>query len=263
MRVVTLSDLHIGKWGDYGDKLIESAEKNEGNVLWLNGDIFEPDGDEAPDIMAYLKRLGKLHDRYDHVVWVAGNNDLEWDLLTGPVSDYKRELGDILSSERIHLLDGNPVEVGEFALIGNIGWSNGGLWEPSRNDTEWPNSPTQNRQATEKYFQELFGDRWDVTSHCFFEKVQADLIADVTRLGDKRIILGTHYVTSPKFVLYGSRPKYDYLNWYMGWDGHGMYNFAKPELAMVGHTHRAQTELVGGTDVHNISGAREPFVFEL
>lgn len=263
MKLVTLSDLHIGKWGSYGDDLITEAEQNEGNVFWLNGDIFEPDGDNVPDIMAYLKRLGGLHDRYDRVVWVAGNNDLEWDLLTGPVSDYKSELGDILGSERIHLLDGSPLVIGDFALIGNIGWSDGGLWEPSRNDTEWPNSPTQNREATEKYFRELFGERWDVKSHEFFAKAQADLIQDVTLLHDKRIVLGTHYVTSPKFVLYGSRPKYDYLNWYMGWDGHGMYSFAKPELAMVGHTHRAETKGVGGFPVHNISGSKKPTVFEL
>ena len=263
MRIVTLSDLHIGKWGDYGKDLFESAEKDSAEVLWLNGDIFEPDADPLPDVEDYLKRAGKLHSQYDHVVWVAGNNDLELDILKGPVTNYAEEFGSVLESFGIHLLDRSPLVTGDIVLVGNIGWSNGGLWEPSIASSEWPNSPDVNKKYTETFFQKLFGDRWDITSPLFFQQVQSNLAAHVEATKDKRVVLGTHYVTSKKLVLYGDRPKYDYLNWYMGFEADELYKVAEPELALVGHTHRNQTVMVGSTMVHNISGVKELTSFQI
>jgi predicted phosphodiesterase len=263
MRVVTLSDLHIGKWGSYGDDMLSDAEKNSGDILWLNGDIFEPDADQRVDLDKYLNQIKNMKSSYDNIVWVAGNNDLELEFLKAPVSEYAEEFGSILESFGIHLLDRDPLNIGEFSIVGNIGWSDGSLWEPSVTHSEWPNSPTDNIEATELFFRNLFKDRWTEDSLSFFKRVQSKLEEDVDSSNDKRLIMGTHYVTSKDFVLYRENPKYDYLNWYMGFPAEHLYRAGNPELAIVGHTHRAKKVTIGDTIVHNISGAKTPIVFEL
>ena len=263
MRIVTLSDLHIGKWESYGDDLLCNAEKDSGNILWLNGDIFEPDSEHKVDLDKYLARIGNMRSSYDNIVWVAGNNDLELEFLKAPVSDYADEFGSILESFGIHLLDREPLAIGDFKAVGNIGWSDGSLWEPSVTHSEWPNSPADNTESTELFFRNLFKARWTEDSLSFFKRVQSKLREDVDNSQADRLILGTHYVTSKDFVLYRENPKYDYLNWYMGFPAENLYRIGSPELALVGHTHRAKEVLIGETIVYNISGAKTPIVFEL
>jgi Icc-related predicted phosphoesterase len=262
MKIVALSDLHIGKWNDYGINLLDKAGKIGGDVLWLNGDIIEPTvGVNEFEIFDKISDIGKY---FNNVVWVAGNNCLELNCLSGPVINYAIEFGDILSKYNIHLLDRGSLNLGDYCLIGSIGWSNGALWSPSVLGGEHSNSVDSNQISAEKEFRRIFGRRWNRSSAEFFKRVNSDALhydISVAIGSNRKIILGTHFVTSREFCIYGESSKYDYLNWYMGFNGSRLYDFASPILAMVGHTHRPGVVNIGKTIVQNISGVKEPSVF--
>lgn len=261
MKITFLSDLHIGKWNNYGHNLIEKASGISGDILWLNGDIIEP-GVSVDEDSVFLK-LGKLRDNYNHVVWVAGNNCLELDCVSGPIKSYAENFSEVLRNYGIHLMDNQALTIGDYAFIGSIGWSNGELWAPSIFESEQPNDPTACNIAAEKFFSKKFGERWTITSQQLNKLIRGRLDADIDAalFANKKIVLGTHYATSKEFCLFGDNARYDYLNWYMGFDGSDMYRRASPIMAVVGHTHRRATINIGGTPVYNVSGAKEPVVF--
>ena len=136
MKLVTLSDLHIGKWGTYGLDMLEKAESMRGDVLWLNGDIIEPGN--GVDERAIFTRIGKMKgNNFEHIVWVAGNNCLELDCVSGSLHERLLNLSKHLGSEGIVLLDEGIVEIRDHCLVGSIGWYNGDLWVESSPDRDW------------------------------------------------------------------------------------------------------------------------------
>lgn len=263
MQIVTLSDLHIGKWNNFGMSMLDKARDIGGNILWLNGDIIEPEAGVNEEFV--LNQIKHLTSDFDLIVWVAGNNCLELKSLTGPISSYNEELFNVLDSYDIHLLDFSSITFGDYELIGSIGWHNGDLWVQCKHESSNPNTVSACLKRQNEFYKEKFEERWDLSSLDFFRMVQKNLYDDISDSlrREKKIILGTHFVTSKEFCLYGSNPRYDYLNWYMGFNGEGLYNFAKPELSFVGHTHRTKKVRVGEFDVVNISGGSNPFSFTL
>ena len=262
MKIVSLSDLHIGKWENYGMNLLKMASTMTGDVLWLNGDIIEPKSNINEELV--FTEISKLKEYYDHIVWVAGNNCLELKCLSDQIINYRYELSGILHQYGIQLLDDRPLFINDYALIGSIGWSNGDLWTKSSIKSNEPNDRVACIKAAEVYFSKIFGDRWTSTSAEFNSSVKDKLNSDILSAlkSDRKIILGTHFVTSKDFCMYGNNPRFDYLNWYMGFDGINLYKYASPVIGLVGHTHRSKVVLVGETKVWNISGAKEPFVFD-
>ena len=266
MRIVTLSDLHIGKWGEYGLEMLSKEESMEGDILWLNGDIIEPD--KGVDEREVFRRIQKMKERYSHIVWVAGNNCLEMSSLVGNVSEYRDELAKLLGDYDIHLLDNSYLEVSGFALIGSIGWSNGDLWVKSEHNSDYPNDFESCKKAAQEFFRDKYSERCidaEFDNESFFKDVMRHLMLDVNSAKSRSlpIVLGTHFVTSKDFCLFGETAKYDTLNYYMGFDGTKLYSHSNPVLSIIGHSHRRKIVTVGGTKVHNVSGSKEPLVFDL
>jgi len=265
ITVIGLSDLHFGKagWNTFPQSCIDKAQASvdHATVLYYGGDLCEPDpADPLGKLREALRGLSNIP--ADVRLFVAGNNDLQ--CLRGPLESYAEELSELLSEYGFHVLDERPKVVGNVAFVGNIGWYDGSLWRSGGGTRE------QVFEKAEAYFRMCYGHRapgW--SSSQFFKLCQARIRAHLTSvLADPRVeqvVLGTHFVPSSRFCLYGNSERYDYLNFFMGYDAarQGYFRHEKIVLGFTGHTHRPAVHDVDGTTVHNLSGVGQPSLFTL
>ena len=268
MNIVVISDPHLGKpnWKGRGaNDLKKLLGMRSIDLLLVNGDVGE-----SPEELDYA--LGILSEvDAAHKLWTCGNNDV--DKLEGDIREYYDRLQERVGVAGFHVLDRAPYRIGDIAFVGSMGWYDGSLWRtPVVTSDEWPNTREETSAQAERYFAgaEAVGRlQPGYTSQQFFADIQARLFehleATIANPAVSRIVVCTHFVTSGEFVLYGDNPKYEYLNWYMGWDaaGTGLYSDPKVVLGIVGHTHRHKTIEIDGTPVRNCSGWEQPSLVEI
>ncbi|MFN3200484.1 MAG: metallophosphoesterase [Bradymonadia bacterium] len=276
--IMTLSDLHHGKWGTWAadtiKQAIETAHRESPDVLLLGGDLAEPSPDhrfqdEVLNLLAEIPVKEKL--------WVVGNNDLED--LEGPISGYAAEAQLLAAPFGIHVLDHAPAIVDGVAFLGNLGWFDGSLWgktpilaDPS-GDT--PRTFAEAREMADAWTRSELGEaRMDISSQALFDLCQATLKAQFDEISNQvdDVVLMTHTAPDARMCLYGHSAKYDFLNFYMGWDaslpsaqGHWMTHTPSLKLRLCGHTHRFKTVLdpTWHAPLINVSGQGQPRIFEV
>lgn len=279
MKIMTLTDLHLGAkgsdqgtpWEGFFETMVQRAfgraMQETFDVFLFLGDAAEPgpENDRSLYLRQAIATLSQLP--IAHKLWVAGNNDIE--CLDGPLSGYIEELGNLLG-DHFYLLDEGPVYLGEdsdkhstTAFVGNLGWYNGSLWR----GTEEERRVTAARAA--ESYNPFWKKRGDITGEQMFRMVQEGMAGHVQEALNRadQVIVASHFIPSSEFALYGDNPEYDYLNWFMGYDGNqpGHQHWAHPKVTfgLTGHTHRdGQTEITG-CPVFNVSGPKQPRVFQL
>ena len=273
MRIVTVSDLHIGKesWGDFGIRKSQDVAKIDTDVLYFGGDLAEPNK-KNPQIgwenfRRGLELLSKSSAQIK--IFTLGNNDLE-QLRNSRLTEHYNEMRECVGEYSFHLLDDTPLVVGDVAFVGNVGWYDGTLWWKFLGKTNFPNDADRIRQDSERYFreQEFPGKLVDnLTSVSFYQHCRCRLTKDLDEAHSndsvKAVVLGIHFVPSKSF-LRGDNPQFSFLNWYMGAEAHAdHYQREKVILGFTGHTHHSDVRTVGNLDVHNLSGLEQPRVFEV
>lgn len=284
MRIVTLSDLHVGKesWRNFGVEKAEAVAGIEADVLYFGGDLAEPDKEFPQQGWDNFRRGLELLARSpaSTKVFTLGNNDLE-QLQEARLTEHYDEMSERVSEYGFHLLDRAPLIVGDIAFVGNVGWYNGSLWWKYEGETpanldskkasgEYPNDPETIGQEARGYFRETeFAGKLPegLTSELFYQHCRDRLSKHLDEVhsdtGVEAVILGMHFVPDKSFVK-GDNPKYAFLNWYMGAEAHAdHYQRGKVVLGFTGHTHRSDVRTVGRLDVHNLSGLEQPRVFEI
>ena len=130
----------------------------------------------------------------------------------------------------------------------------------------WPQTWGSTLEREAVYWQREFGRRAKngETSADVFKLCQDQLANDLGFLHldeeVKKIVGGTHFVPRVESVKYGHSAKYDYLNYYMGYDAanapdvHQYFRHPKVVQGLCGHTHRHKTLEVDGVRVDNVSG---------
>ncbi|MFH1401142.1 MAG: metallophosphoesterase [Nanoarchaeota archaeon] len=269
MRLIGVSDLHIGRdgWNDFGIRTARAAAAIDADILYFVGDLAEPNNtsprlgwerfEQGLEALARSSAPTKL--------FTLGNNDLEHPF-THRLTEHYTEIQEYLGAYGFRLLDDSPVIVDGIAFVGNIGWYDGTLWQPYDGQTRYPNDAVQMRATAEHHFHKTHQGRTDqlttalFSAHCHdrltrhLDQIDADVEA---------IVLGTHFVPHTSFVTCDD-PRYTYLNWYMGSEGHAAhYQRERVILGLTGHTHRSDTRRISRTDVHNLSGPRQPRVFDI
>jgi predicted phosphodiesterase len=294
MKILCLSDLHFGKesWGDMGreaaQRAIDMSKSRRFDVFLFNGDLAEP-GPDGDDYLHFREGMELLNQIEAPVkLFVCGNNDFE--LLHGPFEHYPEQLEHLVGHGQLppvagdltpcyhgfSVLDRCPFLVGDVAFVGSMGWANGWLWKESDREYpdsgQWPATYLEIREAYEKYWREHLGfengDYLDLYGFCQ-QRLKGDIAAVATRAS--RIVVCTHFVPSPKFCKYGHSAKFDYLNWYMGYDAerdtwpYRHFEHPKVVMGLTGHTHRNKTVEVCGVPVHNVSSCsgEQPVVLEV
>ena len=270
MEIVTLSDTHVGQkgWGTRGlVALHKVAAMDPFKILILNGDIGETfEGfDLALEIIKTIPAEYKL--------FVCGNNDV--DKIGGVCFDYAQTLQDKVRFAGIHVLDLAPIIIDGVAFVGNLGWYDGTLWKPVDPDvsSEYPTTLEAIHKRAFYWFRTNDAKEGDpITSSEFFHYLRGTLKEhlDVVLPNEdvKRVVVLSHCVTSPEFVLYGASTFFDYTSWYMGYDANlpqhsWMYDDPKIVLGIVGHVHYSKKVMVGCTPVHNVAGKDQPLILKI
>lgn len=274
MRIITVSDLHIGKksLGNFGINIAKSLSQIDGDVLYFGGDLAEPNKEvpqkgwdnfkQGLELLAKSPALTK--------VFTLGNNDLE-QLQYSKLTEHYDELRQLIGEFGFHLLDYAPNIVNNVAFVGNVGWYDGSLWWKFKGDPKgYPNDFKIIRETAHTYFREIeFRNKLpdNLTSELFYQHCKNRLTKHLDEMHSNEsvdaVVLGVHFVPDKSFVK-GDNPKYAFLNWYMGAEAHANhYQRDKVVLGFTGHTHRSDVRQVGRLNVHNLSGLEQPRVFDL
>lgn len=285
MNILVISDLHAGKddkdwrggpgqcsnqWLDILHRTQDMIQLHQPDVALILGDLIEPEVKRHdPNFWQMVRYQAQEHTKgCPHVFLVAGNNDVE--MLDGPISGYAKELNREVAAYGMEVLDGNPMIVNNVGFAGNVGWWDGSLWEKESGRTK---EHTYNRM--QEFHEETFGDRADMTLQEFHRKCYGTLVHDIERLiiaKCRMIVVASHTVPAKHFLLYGTSPKYDYKNSYMGWNGddenHERLTARYPDaiaLHVCGHTHRSGMFVQPGrAPIVNVSGPdQQPYLFHL
>ncbi len=273
MKIVTVSDLHIGKdsWGRFGLEKAAAAAEIEADVLYFGGDLAEPDKDDPQKGWKCFKQGLELLARSSakKKLFTLGNNDLE-QLQKAKLTEHYEEMRTRVNEYGFHLLDDTPSVIGNIAFVGNVGWYNGSLWWKFPEKTDFPNDKEQIKREAQRYFceQEFAGKLPEgFTPDHFYEHCRERLIKHLDEVhangNVEAVVLGIHFVPTKHFVK-GDNPEFAFLNWYMGAEEHAEhYQREKVVLGFTGHTHRSDVRTVGKLDVYNLSGPKQPRVFEV
>lgn len=270
LKGIVLSDIHLGKDTNSAIKILEKTirmtHQSHFDFLLLTGDMIDGDESDLSLLQQYLKRIN-----VSTKMMISGNNDLE--SLNCPIERYQEHLAELLTKSDTLLLDENPVVLKGFGFAGTMGWWNGDLWKPSLNPSEeWPNGKKQIAKKAEQFFKKRYAKGSAMSTQDLFDSQVENLLVQLYGFIQQDlsgIVVASHYVPSSRFVLYNKNPKYDYLNWFMGFDLTQILNgFILPRSQdsmhwVCGHTHRSLTYLEQGIRFTNASGRTEPLVLEL
>jgi len=256
MRILTVSDLHIGKldWNRYGEIVLERLERHsdEADVLVIGGDIIDPTGDRATNerrLRDALVRIG--HSRIRNKVAVVGNNDI--DCFDGPIAEYVERMAPWYADAGIHLLDAASTEIEGILFAGTLGWCNGELYRGN----PFPEERVAAYWHESKRYHGRQGNLgpFDLHAQCM-NRLRSQIPAAAGR-----IVVITHEVPTSDLVQYGNSEMDDYLNTFMGFDGArypDVYDPSRVVLSLVGHTHRNEGAVLNKIPIVNMSGGKQP-----
>jgi len=231
MKIGVISDLHI----DLNSKMLPPGEsydhllarllyREEIDLLLLAGDI-------ASDYRESIRFLDQLHDhRVAKIFFVPGNHDF-WSLRNKEEDTcyiYER------FKEREDSLVGRPYSLnGEWALVGNPGWYDYGFGSSRY---------TQEEFARKKLAVGGWNDRlyvhWPRTDQETAALMLEELKDDMQKSGGKKMILMTHVVTHPDFVVPLPHKIYDYYNAFLGSSSYQeLYRQFPVVHSVMGHVH--------------------------
>lgn len=265
LKIIALSDLHIGKWNGFGERkiqqVIERTNKEKFDVFLFNGDLAEPNYDSdkrySENFFTGIHLISQINTK--HKFFVLGNNDLE---LFSNSSNIIHDIESYLSDYDIHLLDLYPKEINGITFLGAfLGW-NGDLWKPSTFEKkEWPATFEECQDKANIEYKNIFKNNSDYFgSNEKYFNFHLDSMKQTIKnycLHRKDFIMCTHTVPSADFVKYGHSEKFDYLNFYMGYNLEKVFKpeeIAKMLLHISGHTHRTHfTYSSNGIPLINIS----------
>ncbi len=270
MKILFASDTHLGfkPWGDFGQDILEACVKSPPvDVFVFGGDLVEPNTSVTlEDGLRMISRVPA-----EAKLWVVGNNDIEH--LIGKTDnvprDYAGMLQEIAQKYGIHVLDHQAISYENVAFVGNYGACDLSLWRtPVESHPEFPSTYEELRRMSEENFQKyLKCSVRELFDHCQ-KKLKGDI--EIASQFEKMVVC-THVVPSPEFVVYGQSPLWDYKNAMRGWDDskteRPIENASNLVLQTCGHTHRSSFTNRPWTPskapILNISGKDQPQYAEI
>ena len=271
-KILVVSDTHVNHpspaWGQKGNNILRAAKElattTSFDIALHLGDIVEPDNDNRiEDGLAMFAAIpAQRH------LWVAGNNDIEF-LHGHDIAHYQEHLARIAQPFGVHLLDKAPITIDGIGFAGNYGSYDLSLWElvaARATDSSYPETRCALEAQIAKWYRENLGG---IGVQELFDTCQTRLHYHIQSLKNRsKIVVATHTVPDPSFVVYGKSESWDMKNAWMGWDDHRsprpIANTPNLVLQLCGHTHRyKKIERPNSAPLINVSGDGQPHIFEI
>jgi len=266
MKILAFSDPHVGGHTKFGKefgfelfgKVKRVAEKEKPDIVVCLGDLVDPD---ALNMTIALELFQQIP--CEHKLMVAGNNDIEQIIRTHKFSEHIQLIAMLAKRFGVTLLDAGPFTLGDYAFVGNFGFYDLSLWEPSIHPSDkYPKT----KDALIANAKKIHMDNFGLTVAEVFEGYQEALRSGLKQVAGKKIVLCTHTVPTPDMLLYGHSAKYDFQNAWMGFDdsksADPLINTPGLQMWLCGHDHRNH-RIEKKVPMINVSGREQPHIFEI
>lgn len=237
MKIGMISDLHIDinekalNVGETVDLLLTQLIKEKQiETLLIAGDISN-NYRTSQQFIENVERLSNIK-----VFFVPGNHDY-WSK-EHQVKD-TNEVDAFFQSKEQSLV-GHPVHLNhEWAIVGSPGWYDYGYGDHEKYSIE--------QFDKKKYKFASWNDRhyvdWGQSDQEISRQMLNQLRQDISSVGNKQIIMMTHVVTHPEFVVPLPHRIYDYANAFLGAKSYeSLYEeYPKIKYSLMGHVHFRKT----------------------
>ncbi|RQM98502.1 phosphohydrolase [Staphylococcus pettenkoferi] len=228
MKIGLIADLHVDRHNeltpnDYATVLSQSVRQHKVDLLIIAGDI----ANRADIVVDFIHRLEELTNIT--IRFVPGNHDL-W------TSKDQPSTAEILQRyrEMDECLVGSPYIINDaWAIVGNTGWY----------DYSYASSKfTQERLARGKFYGATWQDKERIDLPYkdleLAERAVEHTKEDLAKVGHRQIILVTHVVTHPQFVVPLPHRLFDFFNAYLGTSKFAdIYHHYPIRYSVMGHVH--------------------------
>ncbi len=238
MKIGTLSDIHFDRhqqlrMEDYIEALAQLTRQKELDLLIIAGDI----SNHYSTTLRFIKQL--TENVACGVYFIPGNHDI-W-----------RQADEIITSEEIlalytahpQCLINQPLELGQFVIVGHMGW--------------YDYHFASNKYTLEKLERgKHYGATWQDKVHTNFEqsdqmlskRFAESVFHQLEPYLHHKVVLVTHVVTHPKFVVPLPHRIFDFFNAFIGTqDFDYVYEHYDVAYSVMGHVHFRKRYTENGT----------------
>ena len=232
MKIGAISDLHIDRHPKlnaqhYLDTLVDVVIKREIELLVIAGDI-------SNDYRQVIQFINDLKEKLNiPILFVPGNHDL-WSDGTDKSS---QEIFDIYTQQDACLIKQPYIIDDEWAIVGHTGWY----------DYAFANGKfSLEKLERGKHYGATWQDKvrmdCDMTDKALSLQAAQQVEADIERVGTRKMILVTHIVTHPAFVVPTPHRIFDFFNAYIGTKYFNyIYDSYNIQYSIMGHVHFRKT----------------------
>ena len=228
MKLGVLSDLHIDRHHTYQPEMylqyvVEVVEQAELNLLIIAGDI----SNDHEKTLAFINQLDASISA--QVAFVPGNHDI-W-----RKSNASMTTNAILNIYRQHplCLMHAPIILGEWCIVGHMGW-----FDYTYANSRFDDEKLQRGKHYGATWQDLvhtdFTDDAKERAMCYAHEVNRQL----KQHQEKKIILVTHFVTHPQFLVSTPHRVFEFFNGFIGTQSFDMlFRQYDIRFSIMGHVH--------------------------
>lgn len=227
MKIGTIADLHIDRHNkktseDYLEALVEIVKYKKLDILLIAGDI----SNHYQLTHQFITQLTKQLDI--PVKFVPGNHDL-WEVESMTTQDIWNNY-----KSMSQCLVGKPFIVNEeWAIIGHTGW-----YDYSFAAQRFSLEHLQKGKHYGATWQDKERISWGISDQNLSKIAAEQVKKDILEVGNRRVILVTHVVTHPDFIVPMPHRIFDFYNAFIGTsDFNPLYAMFDIPYSIMGHVH--------------------------
>ncbi|AXZ22624.1 metallophosphoesterase [Staphylococcus warneri] len=232
MRIGAISDIHVDRHPkltaqQYLDSLVDVVIKRNIELLVIAGDI-------SNDYRQVIQFINDLKEALNiPILFVPGNHDL-WSDGTDKSS---QDIFDIYTQQDTCLIKQPYIINDDWAIVGHTGW-----YDYSFANDQFSFEKLERGKHYGATWQDKVRMDCDMTDKDLSLQAAQQVEADIEQVGTRKIILVTHVVTHPAFVVPTPHRIFDFFNAYIGTqDFNHIYQTNNIQYSIMGHVHFRKT----------------------
>lgn len=228
MKIGVISDLHIDRHSHlmpkaYITTLCDVVKQRDIEMLIIAGDI----SNHYQRSYQFIKQLEANSEI--SVVFIPGNHDF-W------IDETDQSSAEILEfyQSKAECLIGNPHIINDsWAIVGHTGW-----YDYSYADSRFSRYEIERGQHYGATWQDKVRTDWSISDQQLSINAAKRVESDIKKVGNRQIILVTHVVTHPQFVVPTPHRIFDFFNAFIGThDFDQIYENYPIRYSIMGHVH--------------------------